>query len=104
MSARPKAEPRRVGGMLGRVLRELGHEQAGATFSLFEAWERALGDAAAHAEPVGRRGEVLEVAVASPVWAQHLRLRQTEILRALRGALGDEAPSRLRFQVREQVR
>ena len=104
MTARPKREPSRVGGMVGTVLSELGHSGAGEAFVLFDAWEAALGDLAQHAEPIDLKAGVLEVAVVSPVWAQHLQLRQTQILQALQEEMGPKAPTELRFLVRDRVR
>ncbi len=86
--------------MIGRVLSELGHTGAAPAFALFDAWEQALGDAAEHCEPVDLRRGVLEVAVDSSVWAQHLQMRRGDILRALEDALGEGAPTDLRFRVR----
>ena len=85
--------------MLGRVLADLGHHGAAPAFALFDAWEAALGDAADQAEPVDLRGGVLLVSVRSSVWSQELQMRRTEILASLRDALGDDAPSELRFRV-----
>ena len=100
MSRRPKRDPRRLGGLVGQVLADLGHTGAAPAFALFDAWDEALGDAAEHCEPVDLRLGVLEVAVESSVWAQHLQMRRGEILRALADALGEGAPRDLRFWVR----
>ncbi len=104
MSPRPKRDPSRVRGMVQRVLADLGHSGAGPAFRLFDAWERTLGEAAEHAEPVDLRAGVLDVAVDSSVWAQQLQLRSPEILRALATELGEEAPTELRFRLRGRVR
>ncbi len=93
-----------MGGMLGTVLSELGHSGAGQAFALFEAWEAVLGELAEHAEPVDLKGGILDVAVASPVWAQHLQLRQNQILADLAEKMGPKAPTELRFRVRTRVR
>ncbi|MCP5055233.1 MAG: DUF721 domain-containing protein [bacterium] len=100
MSRRTKRDPKRVGGMVGRVLADLGHTGAAPAFALFDAWDQALGDAAEHCEPVDLRLGVLEVAVDSSVWAQHLQMRRAEILRSLADAMGEGAPTDLRFRVR----
>ncbi|MGI9431588.1 MAG: DciA family protein [Myxococcota bacterium] len=104
MSARPKRDPSRVRGMVTRVLADLGHTGAGPAFRLFDAWEKALGDAAEHAEPVDLRAGVLDVAVDSSVWAQQLQMRSSEILASLVSELGEEAPTELRFRLRGRVR
>lgn len=104
MSARPKRDPTQVRGLVQRVLSDLGHTGAGPAFRLFDAWERAIGDAAEHAEPVDLRAGVLDVAVRSSVWAQHLQLRSPEILAVLAEELGEEAPVELRFRLRGRVR
>jgi len=86
--------------MVGQVLADLGHTGAAPAFALFDAWDQALGDAAEHCEPVDLRRGVLDVAVDSSVWAQHLQMRRVEILRALAQAMGEGAPTDLRFRVR----
>lgn len=100
MSGRGRREPRRVGGMIGQVLRELGHRGDTPAMRIAVAWEEAVGpEIAAHAEPCALRGRVLEVRVDSPVRAQQLQLRQAVILEALARDVGEGAPTALRFRV-----
>lgn len=100
MSRRGRREPRRVGGMIGQVLRELGHRGDTPAMRLAVAWEEAVGpEIAAHAEPCALRGGVLEVRVDSSVRAQQLQLRQAAILEALARDVGEGAPTALRFRV-----
>lgn len=95
-----KRDPIRVGSQLGRVLHELGHGQVARSLRVARLWEQVVGaEAAASSEPTGLSGGVLEVSVASSVWAQQLQLRQTELLAALSRALGEDAPTALRFRV-----
>jgi len=94
-------EPRALGGVIGRVLDELGHGTRNPAMKLAACWETAVGpEIAAHAEPVDWRGETLEVAVDSPSWSQQLQLRCEEILAALEEAMGPEAPTALRLRIR----
>jgi len=98
--SRPKRDPVPMGGMVGRILDELGHGDAARVLRIAAQWEAVVGaDVAAQAEPVALRGAVLEVRVASSVWAQHLQLRRSEILAGLARELGQQAPTDLRFHV-----
>lgn len=100
MTRRGKRDPRRVGGVVGQVLRELGHRGDTPAMRVAVAWEEAVGpEVAAHAEPVALRGNVLEVRVDSSVRAQQLQLRQAELLEALARDVGEGAPTALRFRV-----
>ncbi|MDX1649848.1 MAG: DUF721 domain-containing protein [Myxococcota bacterium] len=100
MSRRERREPRRVGGTIGQVLRELGHRTDTPAMRLAVAWEEAVGpEVAAHAEPCALRGGVLEVRVDSSTRAQQLQLRQRTILEALARDVGEGAPTALRFRV-----
>jgi predicted nucleic acid-binding Zn ribbon protein len=86
--------------MIGQVLDELGLEVASHAFRVGEHWGDAVGpEVARHSRPVGMRGRVLEVAVDSSVWCQHLQMRRRDILDALAARLGDDAPHDLRFRV-----
>lgn len=100
MSRDGKREPRRVGGAIEQVLRELGHMRDAPAMRIALAWEEAVGPGvAAHAEPCALRGGVLEVRVDSPGRAQALQLRSAELLDALAQGVGEGAPTRIRFRV-----
>ena len=103
MRRRPRAprDPARLDGTsIGRVLAELGYDANAPALQLLRSWESAVGsELAAHCEPHAWRGKILELSVASPVWAQEVALRRTEILAALREVLGDAAPTELRTRV-----
>jgi predicted nucleic acid-binding Zn ribbon protein len=89
-----------VGDLVGRVLGELGLDGVARAHEIGVGWEEAVGEqVASHCRPIGLRGEVLELEVDSPVWAQQLQLRKPELLAALERALGAAAPRELRFQV-----
>lgn len=95
-----RSEPTPMGSLLGKVLEDLGMEAASRAHEVSQRWEEAVGsEVAAHCQPVGLRNGVLEARVDSSVWAQQLQLRTPEILEALRGVLGEEAPTALRFRV-----
>jgi predicted nucleic acid-binding Zn ribbon protein len=65
------------------------------------AWAAAVGEGvAAAAEPVDDRDGTVVVSCADSVWAQELDLMQEQLLERLREALGDQAPSSLRFRVK----
>lgn len=64
-------------------------------------WAEAVGDrVAAAAQPVSERdGEVI-VECVDTVWAEELHLMHGQLQRALREALGDAAPRKLRFRAK----
>lgn len=101
MARRPKRrDPIALAGQIDRVLTDLGHGPVADAVRVRRHWEVAVGpEIAAHAEPVGLSGELLEVQVTSSAWAHELQLRQREILDGLTRALGSDAPRRIRFRV-----
>jgi predicted nucleic acid-binding Zn ribbon protein len=65
-------------------------------------WEAVVGErVAAVAQPVSERGGEVSVACLDSVWAQELDLMQEQLQQGLRKQLGDSAPSRLRFRVKD---
>jgi predicted nucleic acid-binding Zn ribbon protein len=89
-----------LGDLVGQVLGELGLEGVARAHEIGARWEEAVGpQVARHCRPIGLRGEVLELEVDSPVWAQTLQLRAPELLAALERALGAGAPRQLHFRV-----
>jgi hypothetical protein len=82
------------------VLGELGRfGPAGAIGDVVAAWPEAVGEAIAQdAWParIGRDG-TLHVATSSSVWAHELTHLEETILERLREAVGESAPTRLRF-------
>jgi predicted nucleic acid-binding Zn ribbon protein len=98
----PPRDPARVDrSRIGRVLAELGYDPNAPAARLLRAWPEVVApDVVRHCEPTQWRAGTLELTVATPVWAQQVALRKAEILAALRGALGDAAPTDLRTRVR----
>ncbi len=95
-----KNEPESVASALGRALGGFDLDKAQVLDELGQRWSEIVGsEVAAHARPVGRKGEVLHVEVDSSVWCQELQMRVPELLRALRDFAGDAAPTDLRFRV-----
>ena len=87
--------------LVPRVLEDLGIDGSARIVRLAACWEAAVGpEVARHCRPVQLRGRVLEAEVDSSVWCQQLKLQEPQLLEALAAALGDEAPSELRFRVR----
>ena len=103
MGTRPpprRGRPTVLADVVGQVLGDLGLDAVAKAHRIGQIWPRVVGEAvAAHCRPVGLRGEVLELAVDSPVWSQQLQMRKPEILAALARELGDASPRELRFQV-----
>lgn len=91
----------RIGKDVERELSRGGSGQVLALSHVTSAWPRAVGDAVAkQAWPlrIGRDG-TLHVATTSATWAFELDRLAPEITARLATALGDEAPSALRFRV-----
>ena len=98
--ARRKSQMTRVGGLVPRVLRDLGMEDSARAAAIAERWAEVVGpEIAGHCEPTALRGRVLEATADSSAWCQALRLQSPEILAALREAFGDAAPTDLRLRV-----
>jgi len=96
----PPREPRPLGALVPRVLRDLGLDETARVLRVAECWEAAVGaEVARVARPTALHGEVLEVEVPSSVWCQQLVLRRPELLAGLRRVLGDDAPRDLRLRV-----
>ncbi len=100
MSRRRKSRPELLGPLVARVLGDIGAGDSARVMRISERWEEAVGaEIAAHCQPTGLRGGVLEVTVDSSVWCQQLQLRGPEILDAVRAVLPADAPSDLWFRV-----
>jgi predicted nucleic acid-binding Zn ribbon protein len=95
-----KGRPTSLSTAVGQVLGELGLDSVAQAHQIGQVWAAVVGEqVAAHCQPVGLRGDLLELSVDSPVWSQQLQLRKPEILAGLAKALGAGAPRELRFQV-----
>lgn len=100
MRRRRRGELEAVGGLVPRVLGDLGLEASARVLRLSERWEEALGpEIARHCRPTLLRGEVLEASVDSSAWCHQLQLQLPEMLAALRRVAGDDAPGALRLRV-----
>ena len=85
-----------LGPLLEQVLGDLGDGDSARGLRIAQRWEEIVGsEIARHCRPTGVRGGVLEAEVDSSVWSQELSLRTPEILRGLRQAFGDDAPTDL---------
>jgi predicted nucleic acid-binding Zn ribbon protein len=97
---RRKGDFESLGGLVPKVLEDLGLKGATRVVQVAECWAEAVGpEIAAHCRPSLFKEDTLEVSVDSSVWCQQLQLRTPEILAALRAVLGDRAPSDLWFRV-----
>ena len=95
---RSQLEP--LGGLVGRVLADLGLESSARVLRIAERWEEAVGaEIARHCQPTALRGEVLEATVDSSAWCQQLQLESPAILAALRQVAPDDAPRELWLRV-----
>lgn len=91
----------RLDNNLRHVLRGAGVPDAGQLAAVARVWEEAVGPAVARAawpQRIARDG-TLHVATVSAAWANELSLLQAEVATKLAAALGDDAPTTLRFAV-----
>jgi predicted nucleic acid-binding Zn ribbon protein len=66
------------------------------------AWASAVGEQlAAAATPVSERSGTLTIECADTVWAQELDMMQGQLLERLHDQLGENAPSGLRFRLKD---
>ena len=64
-------------------------------------WKDIVGsEISEHARPAWVRNKTLMVHVSSPIWAQELRYRETDIKTRLNDLLGRTAINEIRFKVR----
>ena len=98
MTRRPA--PRPAGGAFRTALERAAPKTQLA--GIQAAWTGAVGERiAAVAEPVSERDGELTVSCTDSVWAQELDLMQAQLLARLREQLGESAPERLRFRVKD---
>jgi len=97
---RPKSQPEPLGGLVQRVLQDLGQGEAVRVLRIVERWEDAVGhEVAQHCRPTALRGTVLLASVDSSVWCQQLQLRTPELLEGLTRVFGEDAPTSVRLSV-----
>jgi len=95
-----RSRPEPLAGLVPRVLRELGFDEAAGVMRVARGWEEAVGpEVARHCRPLALRGRLLEAEVDSSAWCQELRMRAPEILAGLRRVLGEDAPTELRLHL-----
>lgn len=90
-------KPERIGEDVKRELGRFG--AAGSMAEIVEAWPVLVGEQIARSAWPARvaRDGTLHVATSSSAWAFELQQLAPELLERLRGRLGDEAPTGLRF-------
>ena len=90
---RSRSQPEPIGGLIGRVLEDLGAGEIARVLRVADTWEEAVGaEIAERCRPTALRGHVLEVSAESSVWCQQLQLRIPEMLEGLRALHGEDAP------------
>jgi predicted nucleic acid-binding Zn ribbon protein len=82
-----------------RVVRDQAAPRTGLA-AVQAAWSEALGERlAVVATPVSERAGTLTIECVDGVWTQELDLMQDQLLERLREALGERAPTALKFRV-----
>jgi predicted nucleic acid-binding Zn ribbon protein len=70
--------------------------------ALQAVWPEVAGERlAAAARPVAERAGEATFACADPIWAEELGMMSEQLLERLRARMGEAAPKKLRFRVRE---
>ena len=87
---RSRRAPRRLADALGPFTARL--EPASPLGAVQRCWAQVVGPAsAAHAEPVGERDGVLQIACTEAVWASEIDLLGPSLVAALNAAIGTTA-------------
>ena len=97
---RKRAEPRRLGESLERLVKSFGAPSVDALDRIFVHWDTVVGEEVAqHSRPVKLEGDQLTVAVDDGAWASQLRWMTEEVLGALDREVGEGTVKRLRVRV-----
>ena len=96
----PMPQPAHVGELLADLLSGLRRDGDTPMLALFQRWEALVGpDIAANARPVGFKGPLLLVHVASSVWMQQLQFLKAELIDRINAGLPDVRVSEIRFKI-----
>jgi predicted nucleic acid-binding Zn ribbon protein len=80
-----------LANVLDAVMAGLGGPTVEAIVVVHERWAEVVGaEVAPHAKPLGISGGRLQIGVASPGWASHLRWSEGEILARLAELIGPD--------------
>ena len=94
-------EPRRIGEVVDRLVQGMGAPSASAFAAVFSKWSDLVGEQiAAHAKPLSLHDGRLLVGVEEPGWATQLRWLETDLLRRLEEACGDDVVTSIEVRVR----
>lgn len=87
---RPVTTPKKLGDVMGSVLRRLRVGDNAESTGVFSQWRSIVGDAIAdHVTPRRLEKRVLTVEVDEPAWATQLRFLEKDLVHTLRERAGD---------------
>lgn len=87
-------QPRRLGEVLGRVMKQMRVSDRQSAVSLFSHWSSIVGESVAqHVTPIRLERRRLTVEVDDPMWATQVKFLETRVLSTLREHIGDEVDS-----------
>jgi len=88
-----------IGGLLPRLLRDLGLEESVVGWRAVQEWEDVVGDRVArHTRAVGFRDGTLHVEVEGSAWMHELGFLRRELVRNLNRHLGADVVRDVRFR------
>ena len=89
-----------LGGVLPRVLRQLGLEEGLLGWRAVHEWEQAVGSRVArHARAVAFHDGVLQVEVEGSAWMQELGFLKADLMRKINRHVGGRLVRNIRFVV-----
>ncbi len=95
-----KEDPKEIGDVVARVLRELGVGRVTSELKVFEVWEEALGETLAkNLRPVAFMQGVVVAAVPDSAWLQEMHFLKDEVKRKLNRAMGGSVVRDVRFKL-----
>jgi predicted nucleic acid-binding Zn ribbon protein len=87
-----------IGGLLPRLLRDLGLEESVAGWRAVQEWADAVGDhVARHTRAVGFRDGTLHVEVEGSAWMHELMFLKRDLIRNIHRHLGSDHVRDVRF-------
>jgi predicted nucleic acid-binding Zn ribbon protein len=93
-----KTKPTRIGGLVEKVLNDLGLKKRVEEYRVIENWEQIVGKAVAeNVIPVGVERGRLVVGVRSSPWMMEMRMRENDLMERITEWAGENVVKEIRF-------